>query len=252
MNPHLPIQQLCFCPLLIAFHPLREVLEAVFNQKDFLSDLPHNASLCQSSWTFHSMTVCHINSDKPLCMNRMGVNPLTLLCGSRWGTNRVMLLFQMLMVDFCKWALELKEHYLWCPILMQTRVQVRFNNMELGLQVKLSWTRERNEQKNSLWPKVSLFAEIGCGAAPWSSQRVVRRKHSNGQHFIRSISSGWPSVEWSQRRRSHVGRGDQPTIRVIHPRRKNLIRSITTDEQGEILTFSSWSFLLKTLCSTQI
>lgn len=78
---------------------------------------------------------------------RMVVNPLTLLCCSHWGTNRVMLLLQMLMVDSCRWALELKEHYLWCHLLMQTRVQVRFSHMELGLQVKLSWTREWNEQK---------------------------------------------------------------------------------------------------------
>lgn len=191
-------------------------------------------------------TVCHVNSEKPHRMYWI-LNPHTLLCGSHWGTNRVVFPFQMLMVDICKLALEFTEYLLSCHILMQARVQVRVGDMELRLQVKLSWTREWNGHNN--WSKVSLFAEIGCRAAPWSSQHVVRRKHLSGQHFIRSISSGWPNVEWSQWRRSHVGRGDQPTVWFI------LGTKIWSEVSPHWRTWRyfnipSLSFSLKPMCST--
>lgn len=119
---------------------------------------------------------------------------------------------------------------------MQERVQVRLGDVELRLQVKLSRTREWNEDNNSFglrWAcSLRLDAELRPEAlnAVWGgSTRAVSI----------SSSSGWPSVEWSQRRRSHVGRGDQPTLWFI---------------PGTKIWFEGWfqhyKFILNAPCST--
>lgn len=70
--------------------------------------------------------------------------------------------------------------------------EIRLCNIEAGLlQVKLSSAWHWNEDYDSY--------------EPCSTVHVVRRMRCSGESFTRSFSSRWPSVEWSQRRRSHVG-----------------------------------------------
>lgn len=77
-----------------------------------------------------------------------------------------------------------------------------------------------------------------------SPQHAGRRKCSSARCFICSIGSWWPSVEWSQRRRSHVGCLINPLYDSSQAQRSEL-QYRHADKHGGTFNFRS---ILKPFC----
>lgn len=225
--------QLCFCPLFIPFLPLREVPEAVFNRNDFLSNLLSNGSLRQSSWTFHSMKIhcvsCHqweaamhvLNTKSTLFAVWQPLrNKLGCVCCPDVDGRYLQMSTGIWRISSIVSYIDAAESssLIWWYGILRLRGNCHEHESEMNIIFHLSsgelvcwdWMR-------SCTTKLSTCCE----------EEALERSAFPPQHQQRMSQC---SIIWW--RRSHVGRGDQPTVWFI-PGTK-LMWSIAT------LTSSVW------------